>query len=99
MEFPYSKMEFIAAGGSRKENATEFTPASDLAYKIDVSAGNVGGGCRPAGWSCCLGPVVPLPHSSCRAVAHPLRAGWPAAQPPSNPANRSTAASVPTCRS
>lgn len=38
MEYPYTKMEFIAAGGSRKENATENTPASDLAFKIDVSA-------------------------------------------------------------
>lgn len=38
MEPPYNKMEFIAAGGSRKENATQFTPASDLAWKIEVSA-------------------------------------------------------------
>lgn len=38
MEYPYTKMEFIAAGGSRKDNATQFTPASDAAWKIDVSA-------------------------------------------------------------
>ncbi len=38
MEPPYTKMEFIAAGGSRKENATQFTPASDLAWKIEVNA-------------------------------------------------------------
>ncbi|KAI7836014.1 hypothetical protein COHA_010098 [Chlorella ohadii] len=37
MEPPYNKMEFIAAGGSRKENATQFTPASDLAWKIELT--------------------------------------------------------------
>jgi hypothetical protein len=37
MEYPYTKMEFIAAGGSRKDNATQFTPASDLAWKIDLA--------------------------------------------------------------
>ena len=38
MHYPYTKMEFMSAGGSRKNAATPYTPASDVAYKIEVRA-------------------------------------------------------------
>lgn len=79
MEYPYTKMEFISAGGSRKDNATQFTPASDVAWKINVSAvecSETGGLCDRAG--------LPLWLAVHRAGAA-LTANAPASEPTWSP--------------